>query len=70
MTPTLLAQAAWGLAIVMLSARRKSARRRARTPVPEDQKLAGVPLSRLLDDPCGPGAVMRDMLTHHPPSNH
>ena len=40
-------------------------RRRPSKPLPDSAKLAGVPLRRLLDDPCGPGAVLRDLLTHH-----
>ncbi len=48
-------------------------RRRSRPPakpLPDSAKLAGVPLRRLLDDPCGPGAVLRDVLTHHPPNHY
>ncbi len=50
-----------------------AAHRRSRPPaesLPDSAKLGGVPLRRLLDDPCGPGAVLRDMLTHHPPNHH
>ena len=50
-----------------------AARRRRRPPaqpLPDSAKLAGVPLRELLDDPCGPGAVLRDRFTHHPPNHH
>ena len=52
--------------LLALSTRR---RRPPTKPLPDSAKLAGVPLRRLLDDPCGPGAVLRDMLTHHPPKS-
>ena len=53
--------------ITLAVGRRRSKRVR---PLPESAKLGGVSLRRLLDEPCGPGAVLRDMLTHHPPNHH
>lgn len=69
-TTTILGYCASVLVIAMLSARRTRRRKRQKTPIPPGEKLAGVPLSQLLDDPCGPGAVLRDMLTQHPPNHH
>jgi hypothetical protein len=58
---------------VSIAALATLATQRRRPPaksLPESSTLAGVPLRRLLDDPCGPGAVLRDRLTHHPPNHH
>ena len=55
------------LLVPLIVRRRRAAPAR---PLPDSAKLGGVPLRRLLDDPCGPGAVLRDMLTHHPPNHH
>ena len=58
------------LAVLATFATRRRRSRPPAKPLSDCAKLAGVPLRRLLDDPCGPGAVMRDMLTHHPPDHH
>jgi hypothetical protein len=66
----MLGHCAWALVVAMFSVRRRRRATRVPAPIPENEKLAGVPLRRLLDDPCGPGAVLRDTLTHHPPGYH
>ena len=43
---------------------RRSRATRLAVPLTENANLAGVPLRELLDDPCGPGAVLRDSLNH------
>ncbi|MEK0448893.1 MAG: hypothetical protein RL088_1161 [Verrucomicrobiota bacterium] len=65
-TTTILGHCASVLVIAMLSARRTRRRKREKTPIPPGEKLAGVPLSQLLDDPCGPGSVLRDVLSGTP----
>ena len=60
---------ALSLAVLATFSKRHRGRPPAK-PLPDSAKLGGVPLRHLLDDPCGPGAVLRDMLTHHPPNHH
>lgn len=55
-----------GVSLALCIRRRRSPAK----PLPESARLAGVPLRRLLDEPCGPGAVLRDLLTQHPPNHH
>jgi hypothetical protein len=65
---SILGQAVSLAALATLAVRRH--RRPPAKPLPDSAKLAGVPLRRLLDDPCGAGAVLRDMLTYHSPNHH